>query len=119
MRVEAAHVAAGDAGVHRVDLAAGHQLGFFDRALDRLHGRLDVDDHALLQAARGMRADAQHLDAAVGADFADERDDLRRADVEPDDQAPVGPLSHLAATVFVGVGARRAAPRQPIANPFV
>ena len=51
------------AGVHRVDLAAGHQLGFLDRALDRLHGRFDVDDDALLEAARGMRADADHLDA--------------------------------------------------------
>ncbi len=63
VRVEAAHVAAGDAGVHRVNLAARHQLGFFDRALDRLHRRLDVDHHALLEAARGVRADADHFDA--------------------------------------------------------
>ena len=56
--VEAAHVAAGDAGVHRVDLAAGHELGFLHRALDRLHRRLDVDHHAFLQAARGLRAQA-------------------------------------------------------------
>ena len=63
VRVQAAHVAAGDAGEHGVDLAAGHQLGFFHRALDRLHGRLDVDDHAFFQAARRMRAHAQHFDA--------------------------------------------------------
>ena len=51
--VEAAHVAAGDAGVDRVDLAAGHQLGLFDRALDRLHGRLDIDHHAFLRPRDG------------------------------------------------------------------
>ena len=50
--------------IHRVDLAAGHQLGLFDGALDRLHGRFDVDHHALLQAARRMRADAEHFDAS-------------------------------------------------------
>jgi len=37
VRIEAAHVAAGDAGVHRVDFAACHELGFFHRALDGLH----------------------------------------------------------------------------------
>ena len=63
VRVQAAHVAAGDAGVHRVNLAAGHQLRFLDGALDRLHRRLDVDDDAALQAARRMRAEADDFDA--------------------------------------------------------
>ena len=105
VRVQAAHVAAGDAGVHRVDLAAGHQLGFFDRALDRLHGRVDVDDHALLQAARRMRADADDFDRAVGDDLADDRDDLRGADVETDDQFPFGFPSHP--VVVASLRARR------------
>ena len=65
VRVQAAHMAAGDAGVHRVDLAAGHQLGLFDGALDRLHGGFDVHHHALLQAARRMRTQAHDLDGAV------------------------------------------------------
>jgi hypothetical protein len=47
--VQAAHVAAGDAGEHRVDLAARHELGFFHRTLDRLHGGFDVDDDSLLE----------------------------------------------------------------------
>ena len=89
VRVQAAHVAAGDARVHRVDLAAGHQLGFFDRALDRLHRRLDVHDDAALQAARRMRAEADDFDATVVRDLADDRHDLRRADVEADDQVAV------------------------------
>src|SRR5581483_5806648 len=49
--VEAAHVAAGDTGEHRVNFAAGHQLGLFHRALDGLHRGLDIDDHAFFQAA--------------------------------------------------------------------
>jgi hypothetical protein len=41
-------MAAGDAHVDRVDLAAGHQLGLLHRPLDGLDGGLDVDHHALL-----------------------------------------------------------------------
>jgi hypothetical protein len=77
-----------------MDLAARHQLGLLDRALNRLHGRLDVDDDALLQAARRVAADADDLERAVGLDFADDRDDLAGADVEADDQISVGALSH-------------------------
>ena len=86
VRVQAAHVTARNAGEHRVNLAAGHQLGFLDRALDRLHGRVDVDDDALLEPARRMRPDADHFDRAVGAELADDRNDFRSADVEADDQ---------------------------------
>ncbi len=82
VRIEAAHVAAGDAGIHRVNLAARHQFGFFHRALDGLHGGFDVDHHAFLQAARRMAADADDLELAVGFDFADDGDDLAGADVE-------------------------------------
>ena len=66
VRVQAADVAAGDARQHAVDLAAGHELGFLDRALDRLHRRLDVDDDAALQPARRIRADADDLEPIVG-----------------------------------------------------
>ncbi len=55
-------MAAGDAGVDRVDLAARHQLGFLHGALDRHHGGLDIDHHALLQTARRMHTEADHLD---------------------------------------------------------
>ena len=43
----------------------GHQLRFLDRALDRLHRGVDIDDHTALQPARRMRADADDLDRAV------------------------------------------------------
>src|SRR5882724_10858214 len=82
VRIEAAHVTAGDAGVHRVNFAARHQFGFFHGALDGLHGGFDVDYHAFLQAARGMAADADDLERPVGLDFADDGDDLAGADVQ-------------------------------------
>jgi hypothetical protein len=47
--VHAAHMASGDAGIHRVDLDTGHRLGLLDRRANRLDGRLDVDDDAFLQ----------------------------------------------------------------------
>ena len=83
-RVDALDVAAGDAGVDLRDLAAGHALGLEDRLLDRRHRRVDVDDDALLEAARRVRADADDVEA-VGSDLAHDRGDLGGADVEPDD----------------------------------
>src|SRR5208283_230464 len=82
VRVEAAHVAARDPGVDRVNLAPRHQLRLFDRALNRLHGRLDVDHDSFLQPARRMAADADDLERPVGLDLAHDRDDLAGADVE-------------------------------------
>ena len=99
VRVQAAHVAAGDAGQHAVDLAAGHELGFLDRALDRLHRRLDVDDDAALESARRIRADADDLEPIVGRELADDRHDLRRADVETDDELSVVSPTHYASSV--------------------
>ncbi len=69
VRIEAAYVAAGDAGVHRMDFAARHELRFFDRALDGLDGGFDVHHHALLQAARRVAADADDFDRAVCFDL--------------------------------------------------
>ncbi len=82
MRIEAAHVTAGDAGVHRVNFTARHQFGFFHGALDGLHGGFDVDHDSFFQAARGVTADADDLELAVGLDFADDGDDLAGADVQ-------------------------------------
>jgi len=50
-RVEGADVAAGDADVDLADAAVRHQLGLLQHALDRGHRRVDVDHHALLEAA--------------------------------------------------------------------
>src|SRR6185436_18460081 len=48
--------------VHRVDLDAGHQLGFLDRFLDRVDRRLEVDHDAAPDPARLGRADADDVD---------------------------------------------------------
>ena len=48
MRVQAANVAARDARVHRLDFATCHQFGFFNRSLNRVHRRFDIDDYAAL-----------------------------------------------------------------------
>ena len=48
--VEAAHMGAGDAGVHRVDMAARHQFGFFHSALNGAHSGFDIHHHALFHA---------------------------------------------------------------------
>ena len=118
--LQAADVAAGDAGVDRVDLAAGHQLGFLDRALDRLHGRLDVDDHAALQAARRVRADADDLDRPPRRDSPTMRDDLRRADVEADDQVSFSLSRHRGVASSLRRDARSAVRRVPAdAKPLV
>ncbi len=51
MRVQAANVTASDTREDGVDLTTGHELGFLDGALNRLHGRLDIDDDAALEPA--------------------------------------------------------------------
>jgi len=92
VRVQAAYMAAGNTGINRVNVATRHQFRFLDGALNRVHGRLDIDDNAFLESARRVRTDANHFDIALVADLADDRDDLRRADVEPDNQVFVAPL---------------------------
>src|SRR5690606_3501716 len=85
-RVAALDVAAGNAGVDRADLAAGHQLGLLDRALDRLHRRFDVHHDTALESLRRVRADTDDVDALARLVFGDDGDDFRRADVQPDQQ---------------------------------
>jgi hypothetical protein len=109
--VEAADVAAGDAGVDRADLAARHQLRLLDGAADRGDGGVDVDHHALAQAARGLGADADDVDA-VGRQLADDAADLGGADVEADDQLALL-WCHGAPTPFPWTPARCGAPPCP------
>jgi hypothetical protein len=54
VRIQAADVAAGNSRVNRMNITPRHQFGFLDRALDRMHRRLDVYDDTLLQATRWM-----------------------------------------------------------------
>ena len=83
-RVLALDVLPADADEGPVDRPARQSLGLLHGGRDRLDGLLDVDDHALLQAGRRDRALADDREPAVPADLADERGDLRRADVDPD-----------------------------------
>src|SRR5690606_29304426 len=85
MGVHAADVIAGDAGEHRVNLAASHQLRLFDSALDGLHGGLDIHHHALLHPPGRMRTDTDDFQLAVGTYLADQSDHLGGADIQPDD----------------------------------
>src|SRR3990167_4193553 len=85
-RIDAADMAAGDAGMHLVDLAIGHQLGLLQRALDCAHRGFDVDHHALLHAVGFVHAHADHLQHAVRLDLADDGHDLGGADIQPDHQ---------------------------------
>jgi len=50
MRIQTTDMTAGDSGIDRVDLTAGHQFCLFDGMLDRLHGRFDINHHAFLQS---------------------------------------------------------------------
>ena len=84
--VEAADMAAGDAGVDVADLAICHQLGFFKRSLDGIHSGLDIDDHALAHAARFVLAQAKHFESPFGQDFSHHSHHLAGADIEGDDK---------------------------------
>ncbi len=109
VRVEAADVAARNAGVHRLDLHVRHQLGFLHRALDGLDGGLDVDDDALLEAARRVRAQADDLYLVVALGEPDDRDHLRGPDVEADDDVLVAFAGHQACPLPLVGRAGRAA----------
>src|SRR6266581_2808775 len=90
-RVEALDVAAGDPGENALYLAVGHQLSFLERALDRVHRRFDVHDHAFLQAFGLVAAHADDVQAPVGKQFRDHRHHLGGADVQSDDEVLVFP----------------------------
>lgn len=75
---------AGNPDIHGMDIAAGHQLGFFHRALDGLHGRFDIDDNAFFHPPRGMRTDTRNFDTAVIGWLPNNRHHLGRSDIQPD-----------------------------------
>ena len=115
-RVEAPDVAAGDAGENRSDLAVGHQLGFFQGALDRADRRFDVDDDTFLKALGLVAAHAENLESPVGPDLRDQRHHFRGADVQADDEF-LGFLCHVSGQPFAfavparsNSGTRRAKP---------
>ena len=80
---QATDMAAGDARVDRVDLAAGHQLRLFDGALYGLNRGLDIHHHAALEAPGGMGADPHDLDQAILPFLAHQAGDLGGANIQP------------------------------------
>ena len=76
-------MAARDAGIDALDLAVGHQLGFFERLLDALDGGVDVHHHATLQAIARGHAQACEFELAIGQHLGHHGHDLGRADVQP------------------------------------
>src|SRR5687767_4065418 len=68
-----------------IDLDACHQLCFLDGLLDRVNRRLEVDNHAALDAARFGDADADHVQGAVVETITDHGTHGRRTDVESDE----------------------------------
>ena len=78
-------VAARNAGVHRLDLAAGHELGLFHGLAYGLNRLVDVDHHALAQTIGGTRAYPDDIYSVFGG-FADNGADLCRAYVKADDE---------------------------------
>ena len=86
VRVEALDVAARDAGVDLAYLAVGHQLGFFQRALDRVHRGFDIHHYAAAQATRGTRAHADNVESAFGRGLGDDADNFGRTNIESDDE---------------------------------
>src|SRR5262245_36374270 len=68
----------------RVDLDAGHELGFLDRLLDGVHRGLEVHDDAATDAVGFGDADADDVDTVAFQDFSDDCRHRRCADVEAD-----------------------------------
>ncbi len=87
-------MAARDTGIDGVNIAASHEFGLLDGALYRVHGGLDIDHYAFLQAARRVRTDPDNLDDAVLVDLPDDSDDFGRADVETYDQVFLRAFRH-------------------------
>src|SRR5437870_2971923 len=76
------------------DLHARHLLRVAHCLLDALHGRVDVDDHALAQASRRARAQPNDVESADGRPLRDATADLGRADIQPRDELPSSRSRH-------------------------
>ena len=83
--VQSLDVTAGDTGIDRFYLAAGHQFGLVDRLADRSHSAFYVDDDTLAQAAGRAGADSDDIYAVLG-DITHNGAYLGRAYVQADDQ---------------------------------
>src|SRR5690606_31640730 len=95
VRIQTANMTACDARIYRVNLATGHQFGFFDGALNRLHRRFNVDHHTFFHTARRVRTDTDDFELALVGHGADDRDYFRRSNIETDNHLAVVSTSHF------------------------
>ena len=79
-------MAAGDACVDPTDLAIGHELGLFQCLLNALHGSVNVDNDAALEAAAGRNAQAGEFELAALQHFGHHHHHFAGTDVEADNQ---------------------------------
>ena len=82
--VEAADMPAGHAEIHAANLHVGHLLGLDDGVAHVLLGLGRVGDFAFAHAPRSRLAEADDVQCAVGAPFANDGADFRRADFQTD-----------------------------------
>src|SRR5690606_32928927 len=73
--VETTDVTSCDADVDGRDVASSHVLRFLNRLLNRLHGGIDVDHHALAHSSGASSTNADDVEAILG-DFTDDCRDL-------------------------------------------
>ena len=76
VRIHTADVAAGNSGIHRMNLTAGHEFSLFNRALNRLNRRLNVDYSAFLETTGFMASYSDNIQTAIGIDIAHNRHHL-------------------------------------------
>jgi hypothetical protein len=69
-------MAARDSSIDIANLAVGHQLGLFERALDRVDRGFDIDHHAFFKAARWVPAHADHFKGGIRSDFSHDGGDF-------------------------------------------
>jgi hypothetical protein len=91
--VERLHVRSRQPQMHRVDLDAGGQLRFIDGFLDRFHRRFEIDDDPAADTAGIRQPDPDNVEPSLVGRLADDRGDLRRPHVEPDQVAFLAPHS--------------------------
>src|SRR5206468_10858625 len=110
--VEALDVGPRDPHVGGADLPPRHELGLLEHALDRVHGGLEVDDHALAQALGLGLADADDVEPALVGDLRHDGADLVGPDVEADD-VTVFLLRQVPPPTFDWASARWRRPERP------
>ena len=84
--VDAHNMAASNANIHRMYLAASHELRVFHSLADGLDSLLNIDHHPLAQTSGNTGSDAHHIYKTRLRQFTHHSADLCGADVEANDE---------------------------------